>query len=140
MCSRKLRDLADFEWQRFLRFYALPTTEGIQLVLRCLDCELAYQCDFLGVQSPPVFTPRSDAWIISFTQASIVTPPSLLVPRCGLLLSLLQASWYQDVGYYCHSSKPLGTKMWVIILMKMLCHFLHIQGNESPTWKLHCWS
>ena len=70
LCRRKLRDAGDFEWQRFLRPYLRPT-EGDhthQLVLQCLEQELVYGCEFLGCQPPPVFTPRTDNYIIALTQ------------------------------------------------------------------------
>ena len=36
LCHRKIRDIADFEWQRFLRPYLEDGEEGTQLVLRCV--------------------------------------------------------------------------------------------------------
>lgn len=73
LCCHKLRDVTDFEWKRFLRPYRIPTLDGEEensVVLECLDQRLMYEFEYLGCNSPPVFTPRSDNFIIAFTQVS----------------------------------------------------------------------
>ncbi|KAL5457324.1 hypothetical protein EMCRGX_G034572 [Ephydatia muelleri] len=165
MCSRKLRDLADFEWQRFLRFYALPTTEGFQPVLRCLDCELTYQCDFLGAQSPPVFTPRSDTWIISFTQAmkaqlgsSIVGPESsgkvelvkgvgllcgrhVMVVQCSSLtdkktISNILEGLAQDGSWACFAKLQTLSSMTMAVFSQMMCTITNALRERSGSCRL----
>ena len=72
LCHRKLKDVSDFEWQRFLRPYLESESEAGDsrlLVLRCLDQKLSYEYEYYGCQSPPVFTPRTDNYFIAFTQA-----------------------------------------------------------------------
>ena len=70
LCHRKLRDVGDFEWQRYLRPYLRPAegSHSHQLVLQCLDQELVYGCEFLGCQPLPVCTSRTDNYIIALTQ------------------------------------------------------------------------
>ena len=78
LCHRKLRDVADFEWQRFPRPYLDPEpgngneaaneSPTHQLVLKCLNTRIEYGWEYLGCEALPVFTPRTDNYIIAFTQ------------------------------------------------------------------------
>lgn len=79
LCQRKLRDIADFEWQRFPRPYMEPELEQTveagsspgpthQLVLRCLDASVEYGWEYLGCQALPVLSLRADNYLIAFTQ------------------------------------------------------------------------
>ncbi len=84
LCQRKLKDIADFEWQRYIRPYLTDNDEtpppdgevGVapeetrDIVMRCLDQEVAYGYEYTGCNSLPVFTPRSDNYIITITQVS----------------------------------------------------------------------
>ncbi len=86
LCQRKLKDIADFEWQRYIRPYLTDNDEtpppdgevGVApeetryLVMRCLDQEVAYGYEYTGCNSLPVFTPRSDNYIITITQVSSI--------------------------------------------------------------------
>ena len=79
LCRRKLRDVSDFEWQRFMRPYLTPSVDGTELeqnsvVLKCLDQRLKYGFEYLGCNAPPVFTPRSDNYIVAFTQVNLASP------------------------------------------------------------------
>ena len=82
LCHRKLKDMADFEWQRYIRPYlASPPpeeastpredTRGSTVVLQCLDQQVEYGFEYLGCTSLPVFTPRANNYIIAFTQVSL---------------------------------------------------------------------
>lgn len=83
LCHRKMRDINDFEWQRYLRpsFSALLETdkeedtenesnESTTVVLKCLDQQIEYGFEYLGCVSIPVFTPRANNYMIAFTQVS----------------------------------------------------------------------
>ena len=94
LCSRKLKDINDFEWQRFLRPYLKPLDHsllspdeasspqpgpaegekeeenGNTVVLQCLDQQIEYGFEYLGCASIPVFTQRANNYIIAFTQVS----------------------------------------------------------------------
>ncbi len=72
--------MADFEWQRFPRPYLDPEPTGQmadggpapdptqKLVLKCLDSRVDYGLEYLGSQALPVFTLRTDNFVIAFTQ------------------------------------------------------------------------
>lgn len=89
LCHRKLRDGADFEWQRYIRPYLTAPLESDPMeeqeeghtimdsaqrgtvVLRCLDQQMEYGFEYLGCASVPVFTTRANNYIIAFTQVSL---------------------------------------------------------------------
>ena len=76
LCHHKLKDVTDFEWQRYIRPYlvegsqALDNSEekGETVVLRCLDQQLCYGYEYTGCSALPVFTPRTDNYVIALTQ------------------------------------------------------------------------
>ncbi len=98
LCRRKLKDIEDFEWQRFLKpelksltkevpRSATPVVKGKRLVRKsttlelfkaeeqktivvtCLKKEIEYGFEFLCyTQSLPLFETRANNYIISFTQ------------------------------------------------------------------------
>ena len=80
LCQHKLRDVSDFEWQRYIRPYLSDDTrppsvseEGVEcetrgIVMRCLDQELGYGYEYSGCDPLPVFTPHTDNYITSLTQ------------------------------------------------------------------------
>lgn len=97
LCRRKLRDIEDFEWQRFMRPHlktylrqkpqeAATSTTDVRpqpesnalheeeeeevktVVLRCLDQEVEYGYEYLGCSSVPMFDARANNYIIAFTQ------------------------------------------------------------------------
>lgn len=88
LCRQKLRDIMDFEWQKYIRPYLVHTEvevaegtdskpEGSEnssstasIVLRCLDQQLNYGFEYQGCASLPVMTPRMDNYIIAFTQVN----------------------------------------------------------------------
>ena len=94
LCHRKLRDITDFEWQRFIRPYlttadssqseappsdqaseGAPETSvaegvGSTVMLQCLDRQIEYGYEYLGCSSLPVLTARANNYIIAFTQVS----------------------------------------------------------------------
>ncbi len=96
LCCRKLRDISDFEWQRFIRPYLKEVenncpqisddsndddqgTEEVQdsslkstIVLRCLDEEIEYGFEYLGSHCVPVLTSRANNFIIAFSQVGIL--------------------------------------------------------------------
>ena len=72
LCHHKLRDVTDFEWQRFLR-PSLEAGEG-RLTLKCLNSCLHYGYEYLGCQATPVFTPRANNYIVAFTQVRATQP------------------------------------------------------------------
>lgn len=87
LCQRKLKDIADFEWQRYIRPYltednkttppdgeegGVAHEETRNIVMRCLDQELPYGYEYTGCNTLPVFTPQSDNYIIALTQVSKV--------------------------------------------------------------------
>lgn len=86
LCHRKLKDVADFEWQRYIRPYlaSLPPEEEDSalredpqrstVVLQCLDQQVEYGFEYLGCTSLPVFTPRANNYAIAFTQVSLQVP------------------------------------------------------------------
>ena len=91
LCHCKLKDIGDFEWQRFIRpylkqvdsntdsnlnssseqeLYSEDSTRSSTVILRCLDQEIEYGFEYLGCASMPVVTSRANNYIISFTQVS----------------------------------------------------------------------
>ena len=71
LCTHKLRDISDFEWQRFLRPYITMETDGQQqLKLHCLHKQLVYGYEYQGCHALPVLTPRMNNYIIALTQVS----------------------------------------------------------------------
>ena len=88
LCRQKLRDIADFEWQKYIRPYLIHaevevegtdsvepegsqnSTSSASIVLRCLDQQLSYGFEYQGCGSLPVMTPRMDNYIIAFTQVN----------------------------------------------------------------------
>lgn len=92
LCHRKLKDMADFEWQRYIRPYlaspppeeASAPSENTQedtVVLRCLDQQVEYGFEYMGCASLPVFTPRANNYVIAFTQVSMLRPSVYLLPE-----------------------------------------------------------
>jgi energy-coupling factor transporter ATP-binding protein EcfA2 len=93
LVHRKLRDVSDFEWQRFPRVNSLSEltiteqlftaeqenteelVEGhsnpgpLSLVVDCLDTSFLYAYEYLGCKLYPVFTPRTLNCIVAFTQS-----------------------------------------------------------------------
>ncbi len=80
LCQHKLRDITDFEWQRYLRPYVVmdtsppPTEEESgargDLVMRCLDQGLRYGYEYTGCHGLPAISPHTDNYIIALTQVS----------------------------------------------------------------------
>ena len=88
LCRQKLRDITDFEWQKYVRPYLVRSdveTKGgnnsesgvdqscegtASITLRCLDQQLSYGFEYQGCGTLPVMTPRMDNYIIAFTQVS----------------------------------------------------------------------
>ena len=89
LCRQKLRDISDFEWQKYMRPCLVQGEgeeegegeggeegegdgEGIgstaSIVLQCLDQRLVYGFEYQGTASLPVMTPRMDNYILAFTQ------------------------------------------------------------------------
>lgn len=82
LCHRKLKDMADFDWQRYIRPYrvaplaeeaATPeeNAQGSTVVLRCLEQQVEYGFEYLGCASIPVFTSRANNYVIAFTQVRV---------------------------------------------------------------------
>lgn len=73
LCHQKLKDVTDFEWQRYIKPYLSSTVaesdgkEG-EVVLCCLDQHLSYGYEYTGCTALPVFTPRSENYLIGLTQ------------------------------------------------------------------------
>ena len=71
LCRQKLRDITDFEWQKYMR-PCLVQGEGegstTSILLQCLDQRLSYGFEYQGTASLPVMTPRMDNYILAFTQ------------------------------------------------------------------------
>ena len=80
LCRQKLRDISDFEWQKYMRPCLVQGEgeeegegdgEGIgsaaSIVLQCLDQQLMYGFEYQGTASLPVMTPRMDNYILAFT-------------------------------------------------------------------------
>ena len=100
LCHQKIRDITDFEWQKYIRPYLLPSEDepmdqedleatdtnkdssGVEskalspsscsIVLRCLDQQLSYGFEYQGCASLPVMTARMDNYIIAFTQVCVI--------------------------------------------------------------------
>lgn len=119
LCHRKLRDISDFEWQRYIRPYlrasensnsetvAPPPSrggsagapnvgpepsdaaQGNTVVLQCLDQQIEYGFEYLGCTSLPVFTTRANNYIIAFTQVSVAQDSSEGVNSQDPLMNLL---------------------------------------------------
>ena len=79
LCHHKLKDMTDFEWQRYIRPYLVSNLEGSQpfdnseekggtVVMRCLDQQLCYGYEYTGCSALPVFTPRRDNYVLALTQ------------------------------------------------------------------------
>jgi hypothetical protein len=95
LCRQKLRDITDFEWQKYMRPYLVQgkgeeegegegegeeggegggeregegTSSTASIVLQCLDQRLSYGFEYQGTASLPVMTPRMDNYILAFTQ------------------------------------------------------------------------
>ena len=77
LCRQKLRDITDFEWQKYMRPYLLQGQGGgedeedsslASIDLQCLDQRLSYGFEYQGCASLPVMTPRMDNYILAFTQ------------------------------------------------------------------------
>ena len=96
LCHQKIRDVTDFEWQKYIRPYLLPgedqeeeekededpyvaggqeshmassrRSSSISIVLRCLDQQLSYGFEYQGCASVPIMTTRMDNYLIAFTQ------------------------------------------------------------------------
>ena len=79
LCRQKLRDITDFEWQKYMRPYLVPGEgEGdssgstASIVLQCLDQRLSYGFEYQGSASLPVMTPGMENYILAFTQVIIL--------------------------------------------------------------------
>lgn len=91
LCRQKLRDITDFEWQKYIRPQLVQSEEEVSdsdagqcqdgeeanntrpisaasISLQCLDRQLSYGFEYQGCRSLPVMTPRRDNYIIAFTQ------------------------------------------------------------------------
>ena len=85
LCRQKLRDITDFEWQKYMRPYLVQgdgegerggegegeaegASSSASIVLQCLDQRLSYRFEYQGTASLPVMTPRMDNYILAFTQ------------------------------------------------------------------------
>ena len=98
LCHQKIRDVTDFEWQKYIRPYFLPSEDqplkeeaeeededsfivdggeshvasshrsSVSIVLRCLDQQLSYGFEYQGCVTVPVMTTRMDNYLIAFTQ------------------------------------------------------------------------
>ena len=110
LCNRKLKDINDFEWQRFLRPYlktvedssnpdldtpsnqSPPATEKEQncytVILQCLDQQVEYGFEYLGCARLPALTHRSNNYIIAFTQVSKFVFLTSVTPICYLYFAV----------------------------------------------------
>ena len=93
LCRQKLRDITDFEWQKYIRPQLIkseeennveseagkseacgdqesqrPTCSSASITLHCLDQQLSYGFEYQGCSALPVMTQRMDNYIIAFTQ------------------------------------------------------------------------
>ena len=98
LCTHKLRDISDFEWQRFLRPYITMETDGQQqLKLHCLHKQLVYGYEYQGCHALPVLTPRMNNYIIALTQVS-----------CTCAWARFQNVWARFQNVWGQGSKMYG--------------------------------
>ena len=82
LCRQKLRDITDFEWQKYMRPCLVQgegegegegeeVTSTASILLQCLDQRLSYGFEYQGTASLPVMTPRMDNYILAFTQVMV---------------------------------------------------------------------
>ena len=75
LCHQKIRGVADFEWQRFLRPCISEPQESNVLQFQCLHVKLEYGYEYLGCQALLVLTPRMNNCMIALTQVGVWTAP-----------------------------------------------------------------
>ena len=108
LCRQKLRDITDFEWQKYIRPYLIER-EGEEgesspafIVLQCLDRRLNYGFEYQGCTSLPVMTPRMDNYILAFTQVPYRIPSvdtsQTLYYQASLHFSL--EIYFIDIAYH----------------------------------------